>query len=282
MKTKEEILKIYSAERLNSLEDLPNEIWKQHPEYKDNYVSNLGRVKSADRKVKHNYGGYAVKKSRILKQSLAHGYLICGITINSKTTTKKVHRLIAETFLETDTSRLFVNHINGIKTDNRVENLEWVTAQENTQHAWRLGLNKPSIDKIAHEKFKIISHYLNHDIQVKTPIGKGSVIMGNTCLVIIYENGKQENLIKSLRSWGSEFKIILREMDMITKEIEHKGERFIPLYRLMKEDKGFGVDFIDVFGVEEMKVSCYDLLLEWHFNVFGLNESEYIKKESIK
>lgn len=51
-----------------------------------------------------------------------------------------VHRLVAEVFLEPDESRPFVNHKNGVKTDNRAANLEWVTAGENVRHAVRTGL----------------------------------------------------------------------------------------------------------------------------------------------
>lgn len=55
----------------------------------------------------------------------------------------RVCRLVASTYLTPDITKPFVNHINGVKWDDRVENLEWVSAKENTQHAWKLGLCKP-------------------------------------------------------------------------------------------------------------------------------------------
>lgn len=55
----------------------------------------------------------------------------------------RVCRLVASTYLIPSNDKPVVNHINGIKSDDRVENLEWVTVQENTQHAWSLGLCKP-------------------------------------------------------------------------------------------------------------------------------------------
>ena len=67
-----------------------------------------------------------------------------------------------------------------------------------------------------------------------------------------------------------ESKPILRPLSDLTKEIEHNGELFIPLYKLIKEDKAFTTDFS--FGYKELKVSVYEFLLEWHFDVFNLRE----------
>lgn len=70
------------------------------------------------------------------------GYERLQIWQNNKCTIIGWHRIIAETFIDNPDNKPFVNHKNGIKNDNRVENLEWCTQQENIIHAWETGLSK--------------------------------------------------------------------------------------------------------------------------------------------
>ena len=116
-----------------------NEIWKDIAGYEGLYqISSLGRVKSLGNKSNH-------KKPIILKQSLVMQYLCVGLTKNSKGKMYKVHRLVADAFIPNPKNKPQVNHINGNKIDNRVENLEWNTESENLKHAFKNGLKKQYI-----------------------------------------------------------------------------------------------------------------------------------------
>jgi hypothetical protein len=70
-------------------------------------------------------------------------YLRVQMHIAGKRVNKKVHRLVAETFIPNPDNKKTINHINGIKLDNHVDNLEWATNQENIDHAWATGLCVP-------------------------------------------------------------------------------------------------------------------------------------------
>lgn len=114
------------------------EIWKDIPDYEGLYqASNLGRIKSLNRIDNCN----RLRKSKILKfTKINNGYLQVQLSKNGKTQVLLVHRLIALTFLDNSNEFKIVNHINGIKTDNRVENLEWCTQSHNINESYRLGL----------------------------------------------------------------------------------------------------------------------------------------------
>jgi hypothetical protein len=75
-----------------------------------------------------------------------NGYLRIGLTKDNKKTNFLVHRLVAISYLENIDNKIQVNHINGIKTDNRLDNLEWATMEENMQHAYKNGLMKGFYD----------------------------------------------------------------------------------------------------------------------------------------
>ena len=110
------------------------EVWKSIEGYEGKYeISSLGRVKSLTDK-------NGKKRELILKPRVSkNGYLYLNLWESSKGRAKKIHRLVAEAFLPNPENLPVVNHLNCVKTDNRVENLEWTTHSGNALHASQNG-----------------------------------------------------------------------------------------------------------------------------------------------
>lgn len=132
------------------------EKWKDIEGYEGLYqISSLGRVRS---------GGKIRKPS-----ATGHGYLKVVLAKDGHMHHHKIHRLVASAFVPNPHARREVNHINGDKTDNRMDNLEWVSRGENIRHAYRMGLNKGA-SKITPEQVAYIKK-----VYVKGSITSGTV-----------------------------------------------------------------------------------------------------------
>lgn len=106
---------------------MTEEVWKDIPSLDSYQASNLGNIR---------YKGHTKRKLQLNSS----GYLYLGVRVNGKFMSLRVHRLVAETFLPKIDGKEFINHIDGDKTNNCVDNLEWCTASENEIHkVWILG-----------------------------------------------------------------------------------------------------------------------------------------------
>lgn len=113
------------------------EIWRDVKGFEDAYsVSNLGRVKSKERKVPNRWGGFATLHERILKPSKSSTERYWRVTLcaNGKTRRTGVHVLVAENFIPNPENKPFVDHINTDRDDNSVSNLRWCTSAENNNN----------------------------------------------------------------------------------------------------------------------------------------------------
>jgi len=149
------------------------ETWKIIPSYSYYSASSLGRIK-------RNAGTPRCPKDRVLKQRMTnYGYLIVSpLRPNTKQRPITVHRLVLEAFCgKIPADKEQGNHLNGIKTDNRIENLEYVSRGENVKHSYDTGLHKHYIGENASaskltdkDVIDILNELLTENIEKILPI----------------------------------------------------------------------------------------------------------------
>lgn len=120
------------------------EVWKDIKGFEGHYaVSSYGRVKSLDRTIQGKRFKMHIRE-RVMRQHVGRdGYPAIQLFLDRKPFTFKVHRLVAKAFLDNPDNLPEINHIDGNKQNNAVQNLEWCTRGHNIRHAFKTGLIDP-------------------------------------------------------------------------------------------------------------------------------------------
>jgi len=175
---------------------MENEVWKKIPGFSKYEASTMGRLKT--------YNWKNTGREKIMKPALDNGGYLRTMLLSDqgKYKTVKVHRIIISTFIENIHNKETINHKNGIKTDNRILNLEWNTRSENIIHSFK---NKLSSNVGEQNPNATLTDKQVKDIRKNYKYGRKSKYEGGkTKKQIADEYGTTFNVIKNLiqgRTW---------------------------------------------------------------------------------
>jgi len=202
------------------------EKWIQIKETNNRYsISNLGNVKKNKELITRKNGRSQVINEKLLTPIPNNsGYLKVRCNIE-KGIVKNIyiHRLVANYFINNPEKKPQVNHINGIKYHNNVENLEWCTSKENINHAWKTGLSSPTNNIkiiIRGKEFNSIleaSKHLNIDRNTMSKCLKKGYYL-NSKYAVYYENVRYDSLKEASRKTGLNPKTIEKRGSVIYPE----------------------------------------------------------------
>lgn len=176
------------------------EQWKEIKGNREIYeVSTCGNVRTKNRE---GARGRHIKGHVLAQHDNSNGYPRCDMNIDGKQRSYLVHRLVAKLFIPNPENKPDVNHKNGNKHDNSVENLEWCTKSENEKHAWKIGLKYDTATKgELHGMHKLSQD----DVEYirKNHVRKGGVLKTRELAKMFNVNPQTITEIVSERIWRS-------------------------------------------------------------------------------
>ena len=207
--------------------------------YRDSHlVSNLGNIKTI--------------RGRVLKQRLdKDGYFQVNLCCNGLEITKKVHRLVALTFLSNPNNYPVVNHIDGNKQNNNISNLEWCTVSHNTQHAYNTGLEGKGFEHSQSKSFILKDNENNYISQYDT-ITNFADCIGTSRI-------NASNLLKTLNIEYIDKKVDSIEVNKKLNSIRKNGND-----SRTKNNKGLNSDIHTQYCITDLFMhDCNSCLLCW-------------------
>ncbi|HZW70549.1 MAG TPA: NUMOD4 domain-containing protein [Hanamia sp.] len=150
-------------------------IWEDIPGYEGYYqISNSCIVRSLDRHVNVKNGFKRLLKGRIMRPYVGRdGYVYYLLTVNKISKHIAAHRLLATTFINNPENKPEVNHKDTVRTNNLIDNLEWVTSKENIQHSIKAGTNRHCLPGINNPAAKLSEKQV---LEIRKANGSHSVI----------------------------------------------------------------------------------------------------------
>lgn len=220
-----------------SEEELKTELWKDILGWEGYYqVSNLGRVKSLDRKTPNGAGVRRVRSRIISVKTIKNGYPVINVTINNKTRKKILYKTVLSAFVPKAEKSLVCRHIDGNKLNNRLSNLCWGSRKENSIDAALHEQNsaKLSFTDVMEIRFLYENNYLNFNQLSKVfDIGSSSINRACSYTTFYYINNK----IKSLEEISFETMSSIKRL--ISKDL-YRGINYIfskNIYSVVIQDK---------------------------------------------
>ena len=187
---------VFNSKKWLSLENLPNEEWKQS-RFKNYLVSNYGRIKRKAHvtipEATNNHTHHRTYTEKISKLTInKYGYVEYRFSEDGRLHGSTIHKIVAEAFIPKPDNLTFINHKNEDKSDNRVENLEWCSAQYNSNYGTCQQRRAKSVRELRRERIVDVDQYSINGTLIRSYHTKGELDDFGFCVKTVLRSCKRQ------------------------------------------------------------------------------------------